>query len=361
MVAPPKPTRIKLAEAVDRYLDGASARVSVGSLSDRTLVNYASDLRGFVSALGAQIVVDDITGEDVDRAIALFGKGSDGRYADPTEKEGPGRSVSTQGRFRQSINRFFEHAERQAWVQVSPMPWSSLQPRPRGGLRTARTSLTPGQAEALLRHGAGPGGAKGRSHEMNYERDRLLLAMLTVLGPRVSEAVAANDEDFTWVEETDDGGRQEMWRIVGKGGKVRTIPLSKWLSDLKADYQSVRPTPSSSLSPAASASAGRALLRSGRGSRMAARDVQRLLAKAYLRVVEQEPRMARKATPHALRHTAATLMLASGWDVKLVAQMLGHASIATTGIYLDELPGELALALAQHPLSGVMDGQRSRS
>ncbi len=57
------------------------------------------------------------------------------------------------------------------------------------------------------------------------------------------------------------------------------------------------------------------------------------------------------AGPHALRHTTATLLVAHGWDVKVVAELLGHASIATTGVYLDRIEGELAAAIAAHPLT----------
>jgi integrase/recombinase XerC len=52
-----------------------------------------------------------------------------------------------------------------------------------------------------------------------------------------------------------------------------------------------------------------------------------------------------------LRHTAATLMLAEGWDVKVVAQLLGHTTVTTTSKYLDELPGELSVAVNAHPLT----------
>ena len=84
---------------------------------------------------------------------------------------------------------------------------------------------------------------------------------------------------------------------------------------------------------------------------MSARDVQRMLGRARLKVLAKDPQSAREITPHALRHTAATIMLSHGWDVKIVAQMLGHSSLSTTGIYLDELPGELAQAVASHPLA----------
>ena len=258
MVAPPTPKRITIQDAVDRYLDVCSARVSVNSMSAATLRNYAADLGEFASLVGEDAIVDDITGADVDAAITAFGRGADGRYKDPTDKEGPGRAPSTQFRFRQSITRFFDYAAQEAWVQVSPMPWSVLQPKVRGGLRVARTSLTMEQAAALLEHGAGEPDEHARSHERNYERDKFLLALMTILGPRVHEVVSASDEDFTM----EDG--VEVWRILGKGGKVRRVPLSAWLSQLKAEYLAVRPGPSAVLSPARGAA--RVFVRSTSGA-----------------------------------------------------------------------------------------------
>ena len=64
-----------------------------------------------------------------------------------------------------------------------------------------------------------------------------------------------------------------------------------------------------------------------------------------------DPAHARAVIPHGLRHTAATLMLAEAWDGNIIARLLGHASVATTSKYLDELPGELSVALNTHPLT----------
>lgn len=337
MVAPPQPTRIPLGRAVDTFLDDMNARALVGSLSPATVRNYRADLSEFATIIGADTVTDDITGQDVDRAIYTYGTTPDGRYSDTTvrPRRDPGkegRSVSTQARFRRTLNTFFMHAEKNAWVQVSPMEWSTLAPRVRGGLDIKRTAMTFDQAEALLLHGPGSPDAEGRSHERNYERDRFLLGLLLILGPRVSEVAAANDEDITTV----DGA--EVWRVLGKGGKVRHLTLSPWLSRVKREYLEVRPE--------GKGSGVGALVRTGRGTRITPRDVQRLLPRAEHRVAAAAPDLARRATPHALRHTAATLMLARGVDVKVVSHMLGHASIATTGLYLDELPGELAEAVA---------------
>lgn len=347
MVAPPKPQRIPLSEAVDRYLDSVSAQVTVGRLREATRNNYASDLKNLVDVLGEEIVTDDITGEDVDRAVGKFGSGHDKRYT-RAEKDGDGRSVATQKRFYESISRFFTHAAKHGWVQVSPMQWATLKPTVRGDLRAERTALSSEQARALLEHGAGQppadGDEKTRPHERNYARDRLLLTLLVVLGPRVEELARADRQDILT------GDEQTEWRVVGKGGKVRRVPLSADMLELLNTYLAERPEPSDSLSPKTKADAHKALFRTGRGSRLSARDIQRLVSRAGARVAAAEPEQARGLTPHALRHTAATLMLANGWDVKVVSQLLGHANIAATQRYLDAIPGELAAAIRNNPL-----------
>lgn len=338
MVAPPKPQRIALGPAVERFLDAMDARVTVGELSDRTVLNYRQDLGHLTRILGTDTVADDITGADLDRALLEFGRRPDARRKKPTGAGG--QSAATQKRYHQSVSRFFSYAEKHQWVQMSPVRWADLKPRVRSELRTARTALSGEQALSLLLHGYKPLLEAKRSHEQNETRDHFLIALLVVTGPRVSEVANANDADFS----VRDGILQ--WRIFGKGGKSRIIPLSEQLQELRANYLAERPAPSPNLPPEARVDGARAAFRTGRGNRISPRDIERLMDKAYLRVVERDPQNAREFTPHALRHTAATLMLAKGWDVKVVAEMLGHASIATTGMYLDSIPGELARAVA---------------
>lgn len=347
MVAPPRLDRIALSDATSTYLARAQQQQKAGHLSPTTVQTYAIDLRDFTSLIGAATVVDDITGADIDDAISRYADLPDGRYRDPSAKGAQGRSPATQARFRQSVSRFFTAAARDGWVQANPMQWATLTPRARGGLRAARTALVLEQALALLDHGAGPPVLDEtlRPHERNHARDRFLLALLTVLGPRVAEVCRADTADITYSR---DGGWS--WRIVGKGGAVRDVPLSPDLVALRDAYLADRPEPSNLLPAAQRTDAERALFRTGRGARLAPRDVQRLLARARDRVAAVDPRLARDVTPHGLRHTAATLMLANGWDVKVVARLVGHASIDTTGRYLDEIPGELAAAVAAHPL-----------
>ena len=342
MVAPPKPQRIPLSEAVDLFLDSMEARVTVGQLSERTVINYRQDLRHLMRSAGEEVIADDVTGPDIGRALLEFARRPDARRK--SETGAGGQSAATQKRYHQSVSRFFAHAEKYQWVQTSPVRWANLTPEVRGDLRTARTALSGEQALALLRYGHKPVLEAKRSHERNEARDRFLIALMAVTGPRVSEIAQANDADFSMR----DGALQ--WRVVGKGGKVRPIPLSDQLRQLRDEYMEVRPKPSEKLPTATRADAARAMFRSGRGNRISSRDIERIMDRAYQRVAESDPDNARELTPHALRHTAATLMLAKGWDVKVVAEMLGHASIATTGAYLDSIPGELAQAVADSPV-----------
>lgn len=346
MVAPPQPKRIALAQAVDLFLDSMDARVTVGELSPRTVNNYRQDLRHLVSALGEETIADDVTGQDLDKALLTFGRRPDARRKNPDEAEG--QSAATQKRYHQSVSRFFAYAEKHQWVQMSPVRWADLKPRVRTELRTARTALSGEQALALMEHGWKPLVENERSHAQNEARDHFLIALLLVTGPRVSEVAKANDADFS----VRDGILQ--WRIIGKGDKKRTIPLSDQLRTLRDRYLEVRPNPSPSATQRVREDSKKATFRSGRGNRISVRDLERIMDRAHQRVALRDPDHAREFTPHALRHTAATLMLAKGWDVKVVAEMLGHASISTTGMYLDSIPGELARAVADSPVLAAL-------
>lgn len=356
MVAPPRLRRVTVAEAVATYLSSVSAETVRGVLSPTTQRNYERDLRELSSLAGPETILDDITGDDIDDFLLRYQITPDGRYADPrTKPDGPGRSAATVNRFRQSISRFFTHAARDGWVQADPMQWASPPARLRGGLRVARTALSATAAQSLLvtastkpRTGdaasplrtASGATAPRVDHDLAL-RDRLIIALLLILGPRVSEVARADIDDF--VREPD----QTRWRIKGKGGAVRTVSLSEPLSRALEEYLAGLRPQLLSRRPG-DPDATRALLLTWRGRRIDAQAIRALLNRCIARMPDE---YRRAATPHALRHTTATLLVAQGWDVKVIAELLGHASIATTGVYLDRIEGELAAAIRSHPLS----------
>lgn len=350
MVAPPTLTRLSVAEAVEKYLTTMRRKAVTGQASQRTYGIYDRDLRDFRELAGAETVLDDITGSEIDEIIERFATIPDRRRKHHAQQArmavGAMKSASSQSLFHTSISTFFATAEHQGWVQVSPMHYAQLQRPKVGHLRAERSALSLDQAQALVAHGAGTveAGTTQRA-EHNIVRDRCIFKLMVVLGPRVSEVAAANLDDFS---PTPDGGAS--WSVIGKGRKHRRVPLSAALYAQFREYQAVRArnVPGSEENPAAFVSS--------RGNRVDAQSIQRSLtaAKRRLSAREETRALARGMTPHALRHTAATLMLASGWDIKVVAELLGHANISTTSRYLDQIAGELEAAIAAHPLGGQL-------
>ncbi|MEV4567913.1 tyrosine-type recombinase/integrase [Nonomuraea sp. NPDC049419] len=326
--------RLTVAEAADRYVELVRARTLTGALSPSTAEVYARDVATLVELAGADVVLDDLTGEDVDAILLAFARRPDGRKGVSREK-GAGQSPSSQARFRRSISALFKHAALAGWVQINPMTRSSVTARERGGLPPQRRALTREQAQGLI--GAAralPETApeQGRRRDQRTElRDAVIVLLLATVGPRVSELVRANVEDFY----TNDGVR--YWRIFGKGGRTRDVPLPDDVAAVLQIYLE-RGRPSG---------ADKALLLSWRGRRLARGDVQAVIDRVQARVPADQRR---SVTPHGLRHTTATHLLADAVDMDAVRRVLGHGDLSTLGRYRDDLPGELEVAMRTHPL-----------
>jgi site-specific recombinase XerD len=138
------------------------------------------------------------------------------------------------------------------------------------------------------------------------------------------------------------GTASRSLQVCGKGRTWRTVTAPPWLEQLITAYRARLGT-----------GAPAPLLLSPPGARLAVRDLERLLGRAVMRARAADPARARAVVPHGLRHTAATLMLAEGWDVKVVARLLVRATLTTTSKYLDELPGKLSVAINAHPFTPV--------
>ncbi|MCF6476876.1 integrase, partial [Nonomuraea sp. MG754425] len=236
----------------------------------------------------------------------------------------------------------FKHAELAGWVQINPMTHSTVTARQRGGLRAERRALTREQAEGLIGAAqelpqAAPEAGKRRDQRTEL-RDAVIVLLLATVGPRVSELVRADVQDFF----TNDGVR--YWRIFGKGGRTRDVPLPEGVARVLQEYL-VRGRPA--MCASGSADDGKALLLSWRGRRLARGDVQAVIDRVQRRV---DPDQRRSVTPHGLRHTTATHLLADAVDMDAVRRVLGHSDLSTLGRYRDELPGELEVAMRSHPL-----------
>ncbi|GAA1523738.1 hypothetical protein GCM10009678_01180 [Actinomadura kijaniata] len=352
--------RLTVTEAADRYVEIVRAKTATGALSPGTAEVYVRDVLTFAELAGGERVLDDLTGEDVDEVLLKFAHKPDGRRgraggrADAAGGEAgaaaPRQSSWSQARFRRSVSAFFRHAAVAGWVQLNPMRAATLQPRQRGGLRAERRALTTEQAEGLL--GAArqmvvvPAEEGKRSDQRTELRDGLVVLLLAAVGPRVSELTRSNVEDFF----VNAGTR--YWRIFGKGGRTRDVPLPRPVAEMLDAYlEQGRPLLDRGREP-------KALLLSWRGRRLARQDVQAVIDRVLARV---DPERRRSVTPHGLRHTTATHLLAAATDMDAVRRVLGHSDLSTLGRYRDELPGELEAAMRVHPLLGAVAREAERN
>jgi integrase/recombinase XerD len=146
-------------------------------------------------------------------------------------------------------------------------------------------------------------------------RDRALLEVLYGTGARISEAVGLDVDDV----EGEDG----VVRLRGKGGKERIVPLGSYAGSALSAWL-VRGRP-------AFASRGTgtpALFLNARGGRLS-----RQSAWSVLRACAERAHLGGHLSPHTLRHSFATHLLEGGADVRVVQELLGHASVTTTQIY----------------------------
>ena len=145
-------------------------------------------------------------------------------------------------------------------------------------------------------------------------RDRAALELLYASGIRVGELTGLDLDDVDL-----DAG---LVRVMGKGGKERTVPFGAPAREALVAWLSLgRPQ-------VVKADSGPALLLGRRGRRADARQIRSALH-ALLSHVPDAPDL----SPHGLRHSAATHLLEGGADLRLVQELLGHASLATTQIY----------------------------
>jgi len=139
-------------------------------------------------------------------------------------------------------------------------------------------------------------------------RDAALLAVMYGCGLRVSEVVGLNVEDINiWAKEL---------RVLGKGKKERIVPMPSGVIKIVDDYITSRQ------------SLSHAVFLNVRGSRLTTRSVQRMLKKRALETGADV-----SVTPHRLRHSFATHLLAGGVDLRAIQELLGHSSLATTERY----------------------------
>jgi len=259
------------------------------NLSPYTLRNYENDLRSFFCY--AQEAGRDI--RDVDRYLLR------GYLAVLRERRlAPGSIV----RRVSSIRSFYRFLVLQGRIEHDPLAGVRA---PKKGRRLP-SFLSPKQVLAIL------GSVEGDSPKAL--RDRAILELLYAAGLRLSELVALDASDV------DIGERQA--RVLGKGNKERIAVMGRAAADALRRYlRDGRPA-------LVRRPQERALFLNNQGGRLSARAVQIMVRRCALKAGLDE-----RVFPHLLRHTFATHMLDGGADLRVVQELLGHASVGSTQIY----------------------------
>jgi integrase/recombinase XerC len=197
-----------------------------------------------------------------------------------------------------AIRTFFRYLCREGVIARNPAR-ALLQPRLE---RRIPSHLEEAEIEALLDVAAEDDGAR---------RAQAMLEMLYATGVRCAELVGMNVEDCDL--------EARMVRVLGKGRKERIVPFGTRARAALLAWLPVR----SRARPATGA-----LFVNARGRRLSTRTVQRIVARRL-----KEVAIAKKASPHTLRHSFATHLLQRGADLRSIQELLGHSSLSTTQRY----------------------------
>ena len=265
-------------------------------LASNTLAAYRRDLRRYLAFLGARSVTDpqQVTEQHVSAFLVALHTGGDG--AAPLGAASAARTlVAVRG-----FHRFLVldgQSDADPAVDVRPPATPARLPK----------AIPLWQVEQLL--------AAAATDTPAGPRDAALLELLYGSGARISEAVglAVDDVDLT----------AGLVRLFGKGSKERLVPLGRYATAAIETYL-VRTRPGL-------AGRGRgtpALFLNLRGGRLSRQSAWTVLQAAADRAGLQS-----RVSPHTLRHSFATHLLEGGADVRVVQELLGHASVTTTQIY----------------------------
>lgn len=276
-----------------RFLDHLAVE---RGLSRNTLDAYRRDLRRYLAFLEERGVRD--VGSAGEEDVAAFVRHLSGSEYAP-ERTYRASSVARALAAARALHRFLV---REGVVADDPTQ-GVIRPRIP---RSLPKPLTVDQVAALL---AAPGDA-----EPPAARDTAILEVLYGAGLRISELVALDVDDV----DLDEGSL----RVVGKGDKERVVPLGRYAVRAVASYLA-RGRPS-----LAGARTRGALFLNQRGGRLTRQGATNIIQAAARRAGIRA-----RVTPHVLRHSFATHMLEGGADVRVVQELLGHASVATTQIY----------------------------
>jgi len=262
-------------------------------LSANTVAAYRRDLSVYSAWLDERGVGDlrEVTGPMVSEFVAHLGT----RPESPLTASSLARVLSTVRGFHRFLLEE-GRVEQDVAHEVRPPKLPSRLPK----------AITIDQVSALL--------AATDGEEVANLRDKALLELMYATGARVSEAVGLNVDDVI---------DADIVRLTGKGSKQRIVPLGSY-ARAAVDAYLVRARPLLSTKGRATP----ALFLGMRGARLSRQN-----AWLIIRAAAERANLPVEISPHTLRHSFATHLLAGGADVRVVQELLGHSSVATTQIY----------------------------
>lgn len=284
-------------------------------LSPHTLEAYGRDLRQFLEFLPDHLgQAPDIGALDRLKPLDL--------RAFLSRRRAQGAGSRTLLRQLAALRSFARHLARDGLIDASAFV-ALRGPRMK---RSLPRPVTPASARALTDADSRAGDERA---QWILARDAAVLTLLYGCGLRISEALSIRRED---APRPGDG----RLTIKGKGGKARMVPVLPQVEAAIAEYLALCPYALPAAGP---------LFVGARGGPLSARIIQ--LAVAGLRGALGLPP---SATPHALRHSFATHLLARGGDLRAIQELLGHASLSTTQVYTQVDGARLMAAYkAAHP------------
>ena len=283
----------RMSTQIERFLGHLSVE---RGLSGNTIAAYRRDLARYASFLSSRGVRDARAVDDA--AVAGF----IARLSSSTHHEGTPYRATSVVRALSSVRSFHRFLMREGRADRDPSAGVVRPKLPRSLPRP----LSVADVQRLL---ASPADATPAGL-----RDRAVLETLYGSGLRVSELVGLDVDDL----EMEEGSV----RVMGKGSKERDVPLGGYARSALAAYLTrARPA-------LATARSRSALFLNQRGGRLTRQGCAKILAAQVRRAG-----IGKRVTPHTLRHSFATHLLEGGADVRVVQELLGHASVATTQIY----------------------------
>jgi len=293
-----------LQRAVRTWLDHLSVE---RGLADNTLKSYRRDLRRYLDHL-ASVGVDSLDAVSEATVAGFLMRLREG------DADHPPLSATSAARTVVAVRGFHKFAVRDGLATLDP----ATAVKPPAPAKRLPKALPLADIEAILEAAGSPGTTLAL-------RDRALLELLYGTGARISEAVGLD------VDDVDLEAGEVLLR--GKGSKERIVPVGSYAREAVSAYL-VRGRPE--LVSTSSTSGGRSTDRGGgpalflnaRGGRLSRQSAWTVLVRAAERAG-----VTRDVSPHTLRHSFATHLLDGGADVRVVQELLGHASVTTTQVY----------------------------